>query len=108
MQRYQDFSMPPVAWDKRSREESTSGTLAPVSRDWVSWPELLWGCGWQAKCPVVQPILGGLADPNWSIALVSGIKIVVCSSLEKQKQAQKDKKRFKKKREVWAETEEND
>ncbi len=57
MQRYQDFSIPPVACDSLSRDDSTSGTLGAPS---CGWPSRVGGavvCGWQVKCPVVHPIL---------------------------------------------------
>ncbi len=57
MQRYQDFSIPPVACDSLSRDDSTSGTLGAPS---CGWPSRVGGavvCGWQVKFPVVHPIL---------------------------------------------------
>lgn len=57
MQRYQDFSIPPVACESLSRDESTSGTLGAPSCDWPSRVGAAAVCGWQVKCPVVHPIL---------------------------------------------------
>lgn len=95
MQRYQDFSMPPVACDRRSKEERTSGTLAtPASRDWQSCPELAWGWIWQARWPDAQPILTErTADSsNQAAAVVSWVpELIFSSSLAKQRQIERQK-----------------
>lgn len=57
MQRYQDFSIPPVACESLSRDDSTSGTLGAPSCGWHSRVGAAVVCGWQVKCPVVHPIL---------------------------------------------------
>lgn len=64
-QRYQDFSVPPVAWASRSRVERSSGALAAAIGLVPSWDRLQSGSsvascveagGWQGKRPEEQPI----------------------------------------------------
>lgn len=64
-QRYQDFSVPPVAWASRSRVDRSSGALAAAIGLVPSWDRLQSGSsvascaedgGWQGKRPEEQPI----------------------------------------------------